>query len=354
MRTRRTDPVFTTAELAHVRRFYSAELATPLHHLRSLASSIGIGDLMVKDETSRFGLPAFKILGVRYAVARLVESGAEVTDVACATAGNHGRAVARVARERGLEAHVYVPIGTSPPRIAALRDEHAHVVVTTVDYDDTVRAMARDAEAFGWTIVSDTAWAGYETIPRWIMAGYTQLMDEAASQWGAAPPDLIVVQAGVGSLAGAVAGWLVSHETSIRSKYVVVEPDGSACVKASLDAGRLQRLEASAPTSMVGLRCAEVSPLAWPAIAAVADGAMTVSDAEAQDAINRLAAPLGDLSPVALAKGDPAIEAGPSGAAGVAAVLALASRADLASLRSSLGWGLATRAFVIVTEGPSR
>ena len=107
----------------------------------------------------------------------------------------------------------------------------------------------------------------------------------------------------------------------------------------------MQKLTACAPTSMVGLRCAEVSPLAWPAIAAVADGAMTVSDADAQDAIAKLSLPLGE---------DQAIDAGPSGAAGVAAVLALASRADLASLRAALGWGPATRAFVIATEGPSR
>ena len=110
-------------------------------------ASLGIADVMVKDETrgsgcrrSRFSASATRWRGCG-------ERGNDVTDLACATAGNHGRAVARVARERGLEAHVYVPIGTSPERIAALRAEDAHVVVTTVDYDETVRLMARDAAA---------------------------------------------------------------------------------------------------------------------------------------------------------------------------------------------------------------
>jgi diaminopropionate ammonia-lyase len=344
---------FDGTELADVRRFYEQAPATPLHHLRALAASIGIADVLVKDETARFDLPAFKILGVRYAVARLQrESARGLTDLACATAGNHGRAVARVAKERGLSAHVYLPFGTSPATIAALRADDAHVAVTTVGYDETVRIMARDAASEEWTIVSDTGWDGYTTIPRWIMTGYTELMHEAANQWDF-PPDLVVVQAGVGSLAGAVAGWLSDfapaapwHDDApkARSRLVIVEPDGSACVLASLRAGARQTLESCAPTSMAGLRCAEVNPLGWQALAPVADAAVTVSDADAQQAIARLGDPFGS---------DPVLPVGPSGGAGIAAVLSLASRPDLAPLREALGWGPGTRVFVIATEGPS-
>lgn len=334
---------FTESELADVRRFYQRAPATPLHRLQALAASIGIADVLVKDESARFGLPAFKILGVRYAVAKLVaEAGRAITDLTCATAGNHGRAVARVARERGLMSHVYVPIGTRPDTVAALRAEDAHVVITTDDYDGTVRAMAADAAVEGWTVVSDTAWEGYETIPRWIMAGYTELMHEAASQWDH-PPDVVIVQAGVGSLAGAVAGWL--SESAPRPRLVIVEPDGSACVLASLRAGSRQTLDETAPTSMAGLRSGEVSPVAWHAIASSADAALTVSDADAQQAMARLADPFGH---------DPALHVGPSGAAGIAAVLALAARPELAPLRDALAWGPATRVFVIATEGPTR
>lgn len=336
---------FEESELADVRRFYQRAPATPLHHLRALAASVGIADVLVKDETARFGLPAFKILGVRYAVARLLQERSGVTDLACATAGNHGRAVARVAQERGLGAHVYVPIGTPPAAVGALRAEDAHVVVTTEDYDGTVRRMAADAATEGWTVVSDTAWEGYETIPRWIMAGYTELMHEAASQWDY-PPDVVVVQAGVGGLAGAVAGCVVDFApTPRRPKLVIVEPDGSACVLASLRAGTRQSLESCAPTSMAGLRSGEVSTLGWQAIAPVADAAMTIADADAQQAMVRLADPFGT---------DPVIHAGPSGAAGVAAVLAIAARADLTPLRQALAWGPGTRALAITTEGPTR
>ena len=205
---------FGNDELADVREFYAGlpgKSPTPLRRLPRLAADLGVGELLIKDESARFGLPAFKIAGARYAIGKLVTRyGKRLRHLACATAGNHGRAVAHAAGDLGLEAHVYVPFGTSPARIAALRLAGAHVVITSTGYDETVRLMADDASKSGWMIVSDTAWDAYEEIPRWIMAGYTQILDEAASDWGATPPDVVIVQAGVGSLAGAVAGWLVA------------------------------------------------------------------------------------------------------------------------------------------------
>jgi diaminopropionate ammonia-lyase len=333
-------PFFAADQLDDVRRFYAGAQVTPLRRLDALAHRIGIGELLVKDETGRFGLTAFKILGVRYAMHR-VAAGRALTDVACATAGNHGLAVARVARERGLEAHIYVPVGTAPARIDALRAEDAHVVVTSVDYDDTVRLMADDAAEDGWTIVSDTAWEGYETIPRWIMAGYTRLMDEAAAAW-IAPPDVVIVQAGVGSLAGSVAGWLqATFDVAGRPALLIVEPEGSACVRSSLAAGRPERLPSCAPTSMTGLRCGEMSPLAWPVLAATTDAAVGISDAIAAEGMRALVESAGD---------DPAIAAGASGAAGVAALHALADDATLAPLRRHLRLSKRTRALAIATE----
>jgi diaminopropionate ammonia-lyase len=330
--------LFTALELAEVRRFYSGwerALSTPLVRLPALAAELGVGTILVKDESARFGLPAFKTVGVRYAVARLVtEAGNGLTDLAAATAGNHGRAVARAAREHGLAAHIYVPVGTEPARVTSLHSEGAQVIVTTVGYDDTVRLMAADAQANGWTIVSDTAWDGYEQIPRWIMAGYTRILDEAADAEafsGADPRQVVViVQAGVGSLAGAVAGWLAATFGDARPTLVIVEPEGSACVLASIRAGQRTSLASAAPTSMAGLRCAEVSSLAWPVLRDVVDACVTVSDAQVAEAQRRLAHP---------APNDPAIDSGASGAAGLAALFAIArdpvlshSRAPLPSL----------------------
>jgi diaminopropionate ammonia-lyase len=336
-------PFFTHDELAEVRSFYDSVIAepTPLHHLRALARELALADVLVKDESHRFGLPAFKIVGARFAVARLVErDGTAVGDLACATAGNHGRAVAHAGRLSGRRVHVYVPVGTADARIAALRDEGADVVTTTVGYDAAVRMMARDAAASGWTIVSDTAWEGYEEIPRWIMAGYTHLMEEAAAQWGETPPDIVIVQAGVGSLAGAVAGWL-QHFPGPR--LVVAEPVGSASVLASLEADQRVTLDACEPTVMVGLRSAEVSTIAWPVLRSVVDVAVAVPDSLGDEAIARLAHPApGD---------DAAIRTAASGAAGLAALLALVREPAAAEICDALNIGPATRVMVIVTEG---
>ncbi|HEX7780948.1 MAG TPA: diaminopropionate ammonia-lyase [Vicinamibacterales bacterium] len=342
-------PFFSDEELADVRRFYGpgtrlGARPTPLHRLPGLATRIGVGELLVKDESSRFGLPAFKIVGAQYAIARLLAQPRQgrVTDLACATAGNHGRAVARAARELGLAAHVYVPVGTSQLAVDALRSEGAHVVVTSDDYDKTVRLMADDAGDSGWTIVSDTAWDGYEQIPRWTMAGYTRILEEAAQQWGDAPPDLVIVQAGVGSLAGAVAGWLVAAFGQSRPRLVVAEPAGAACVTRSLRAGELVTLPSCAPTTMACLRCGEVSPLAWRALAPVVDAAIGITDDQAVEAREWLAHPSLD---------DPAILAGASGAAGLGALITLLRAAELSGLRDALRLSRSTRAMAIVTEG---
>jgi diaminopropionate ammonia-lyase len=334
---------FSDAELADVRQFYQSTpdaIATPLRHFRGLAAELGIRDLLIKDESARFGLPAFKIAGARYAVARRIERGGHVRDLACATAGNHGRAVAHAGRLHGLRVHVHVPAGTAAARVNALRAEGADVVITSVGYEETVRLMAREAADNGWTIVSDTAWPGYEEIPRSIMAGYTWLMDEAAAQWHDTLPDVVIVQAGVGSLAGAVAGWLQHFP---GPSFVIVEPVGSACIQASLHAGRRVTLDTCSPTAMVGLRCAEVSTLAWPVLESVVDAAIAVPDSLADEAIARLMRPA--------AGDDAAINTAASGAAGLAGLLALAHDPELAPVRTALRIGPTTRVLLIVTEG---
>ena len=335
-------PFFTDTELADVRRWYAAagQPVTPLRELPGRAAELGLGALYVKDETSRQGLPAFKIAGAQYAIARLMENPRPPTVLACATAGNHGQAVARAGREHGLEVQVYVPIGTLPAAVEAIRAEGAHVVVTSWDYDQTVRIMASDAAESGWTVVSDTGWSGYEEIPRAIMAGYTRILDEAAAEWPVTP-DAIVVQAGVGSLAGAVAGWLQATP-ACRARLAIAEPVGSACVLASLRAGHRVTLSDCAPTEMAGLRCAAVSPVAWPPLQAVARAAVAVPDTAVAAARSRLTHPTDR---------DPSIPAGPSGACGLAAVDAIMRRPELEEVRATLALGPGSRVLIVVTEG---
>jgi diaminopropionate ammonia-lyase len=205
------------AEYGAVRSFYSDRgqfPPTPLVRLRGLARLLNIREILLKDESTRFGLPAFKLLGVRYAVERLQQTGrlARRPLLVCATDGNHGRAVAHVAPQYGCTARIYVPGYTVPARISAIRNEGAEVVVVESSYDDAVAEATEFAARHGAEVVSDTSWPGYEEIPRWIMAGYTQIMNEVQEQWGIdGPPDFVLVQVGVGGLAAAVVSWLRHH-----------------------------------------------------------------------------------------------------------------------------------------------
>jgi diaminopropionate ammonia-lyase len=192
----------------------------------------------------------------------------------------------------------------------------------------------------GALVISDTSWPGYEEIPRAIMAGYTRMFAEASQQWDV-PPDLVLVQGGVGGLVCAAASWFAWRFGSSRPFLIACEPDGAACLMASAKAGRIVRLE-STETMMAGLRCAEPSSAAWPAIHDGVDAFISVPDSLAAEAIEVLASPVGS---------DPAIAAGPSGACGLAALLALARDDALDPIRRAWGFGSSCRVLAVVTEG---
>ena len=342
-----TAGLFTEAALSSVHEFFDRrpDLApTPLRPAAELARSIGLGHVWLKDETDRFGLPAFKGLGTHFAIAQLAELGrlhAGATLV-CASEGNHGRAVARAARGAGLAARVYVGARVAESRVEAIREEGATVVRTAGTYDEAIRTVSKDAAAHGWIVVSDTGWPGYDEIPGLIMLGYSHMMTECEREWGDAPPDLVVVQGGVGGLAGGVAGWWAGYEGPRRPRLVCVEPLAAACLQTSARRGSPTPVAGPLDTIMGGLRCGEVSTTAFPTVAASYDAYLAIDDEWAREGMRRLAAPRG---------ADPRIEAGPSGAAGVAALLALAADPGLRSVREALGWSPTTRALAIVTEG---
>jgi diaminopropionate ammonia-lyase len=362
----RRDAAFTGAfdadEHARVRQFYGAhpELQpTPLRSLPGFARALGAGEILIKDESARFDVEAFKIAGVRYAMDRL---GAAVVSqgVACATAGNHGRAVAHVARELGVPCTVFVPAARSDidpgelavrsSRVATMRADGAAVIDVDGSYEAAVADAARHAESSGATVISDTAWPGYDTIPRWIMAGYMRLFDEAAAAWTRAP-GLVLVQGGVGGLVCAAASWiaLTFGGRGDRPCLIACEPDSSACLLESARAGTMVNLdargerEARTPTIMAGLRCAEPSPAAWPAIAEGVDAFVSIPDALAREAMHRLASP---------EPGDPRVLAGPSGACSTGALIALSRAHELAAIREHVRFGQSTSVLAVVTEGP--
>ena len=332
---------------------------TPLHRLPGLAARLGIGGLIVKDETTRLGLGSFKALGGVYAVATLFAEHAERTlgplapadyvsprvkavtrelTACCASDGNHGRAVAAGARLFGGASVVYLPATVSAERAARIAIFGARVVRVSGSYDDAVAAAARDAAANGWMLVGDTAPEGGDTRAcARVMQGYTVLVHEVL---GALAPDAVThvfLQAGVGGLAAAFMGHWTARRTELP-RFIVVEPDSAACCLESARQGRIARIPPG-DTVMAMLECGEPSPLAWPILAAYSSAFMAVPDAAARAAVRALARP---------ESGDPSLEVGESGAAGLAGLLhALPRHAD------ALGLTGASHVLVIATECPS-
>ena len=273
---------------------------SPVFDLPDLARSLGVGRLLVKDESNRFGLPAFKMLGASWATyRRLVERlGAEPgpwatldelaelltpllpLDLATATDGNHGRAVARLARLLGLGARIFVPAGTTDARIEAIRSEGASCTVVDGTYDDAV-ARSAEEEAPHCLVVSDTSWPGYDTVPRWVIDGYATIFAELDEQLRSASlpdPDVVLVPIGVGALAAAAADWFRRPALGHPPRLIGIEPTSADCVGASARAGHLVEVPGPHRSIMAGLNCGEPSPVAWPIVAPSFDAFAAVDD----------------------------------------------------------------------------
>ncbi len=234
--------LFSADDYTSVGQFFEGQPSlppTPLTPLPHLAHRLGLGALLAKDETARFGLNAFKLLGARFAIEQLIREGAirPGDTLVCASEGNHGRAVAHTARRVGCHARVYLSASVAQARADAIAGEGAIVVRVPGTYDDAVRVAASEAAAHGWTVISDTSWPGYEHIPRLIMLGYSWMVDEMARAmprgWR---PDAIFVPGGVGGLLAGVASrsaWL----WSTPPRLIAVEPASAACLQASARAG---------------------------------------------------------------------------------------------------------------------
>lgn len=318
---------------------------TPLVPMPRLAAELSIASLAVKDESLRMGLPAFKILGASWAVNRALSvrlglatpcatfdqlraavahsAGAGSADdiprigaLVTATDGNHGRALAHVARLLGLSARIHVPAGLPTAVLAAIRSEGAAVTDTGRGYDDAVRSAALSVGTAD-VLIQDTAWPGYEEVPQWIVDGYSTLfaeIDDALPHLATATsaPTAAMVPTGVGSLLQAA----LAHYGDTATRVVAVEPVTAACVAASLAAHHPVTVDTSAPTTMAGLNCGTVSSLAWPLIRDMLTAAVDVTDSDSAAAAGRMRAE--------------GVDAGPCGAASVAGIAATLAQPDLA------------------------
>ena len=330
---------------------------TPLVDATDLADSLGVGKVFVKDESSRLGLPAFKILGASWAVYRALEERVgndgfrdwETIDdlkakleplrpltLVAATDGNHGRAVARVARLLGLGAKIFVPRDMAPARREAIAGEGAEVVVVDGTYDDAVEISA-EAEGF---LISDTSWPGYERIPSWVIEGYSTMLweiEDEIERRDEQGPDLVVVQVGVGAFAAAVARHFRSQDAPRHPKLVAVEPTRADCLFRSVSSGHLVTVPGPHDSIMAGLNCGRPSLVAWPTLRRSIDLLVCVDDEPVREAM-RLGA-------------DSGIVSGETGASGLGGLLALLRAEEGEEARLGLGVSGETRVLVFNSEG---
>jgi diaminopropionate ammonia-lyase len=327
---------------------------TALVDVPALAAELDVAAVLVKDESRRMGLPAFKVLGASWAVDRAVSHhlghadaaatldelrervvGGPAMTLVTATDGNHGRAIGRLAVLLGLAARIYVPAGLSEAVLDSIRAEGADVVQTEELYDDAVRLAAVSVDEEGHELlIQDTSWPGYEDVPRWIVEGYSTLFAEIDEQLPPAGPGLLVVPTGVGSLLQAAVEHYRRADARSRPAVLAVEPVTAACIAASLQAGEPTSVDTSFPTVMTGLNCGTPSLIAWPSIAAGLDAAVGVTDDEARAAVT-------DLT-------DLGLHVGPCGAAALAGARALLSDPHN---RTALGVDRTSVVVLVSTEG---
>ena len=342
-------------------------MPTPLVSLEGLAGAWGLGGIFVKDESARFGLKAFKVLGGSYAVARLIcrKLGMILEETQCdklfseqvrqrigpmtlatATDGNHGRGIAWTAQQFGLKAVVYMPKGTVRSRIETIRSHGASVEVTDRNYDDTVRLASDAAEKNGWYLIQDTSREGYEEIPLWIMQGYLTMCKEAIEQMAErnTAPTHVFIQAGVGTMAGAVVGYLANTFRDRPPRFIIMEPKKAACHFASAVAGdgRPHAVTGDLDTIMAGLACGEPNPMSWDILRDFPSGYISCDNYVAANGIRILANPL---------HGDRAVEAGESGSVGIGVLELLAKHTAFEKIREDLGIGSDSTMLFFNTEG---
>ena len=330
--------------------------STPLWPLPGLSHRLGLAQVAVKDESARSPLGSFKALGAPVALLRLVlrrhpGAGWRAEDllagvhadalrdlvVVSATDGNHGRALAAAARSLGCRCVIVLHARVNREREAPIAALGAEIVRVAGNYDASVQEAARLAGRHGWTVVSDTSYDGYEDIPRDVMQGYGVIADEVLQAQDSFTH--VFVQGGVGGLAAGLASHFWERFGPDRPRFVVVEPEQADCLLQSARQGHAARASGSVDSVMAGLACGETSPLAWRFLQPTVDVFMTVSDAQAEDAMRLLADGR---------HGDVPVLAGESGAAGLAGLLAALDDAELVL---QLGLDASSRVLLVNTEG---
>ncbi|MFK4567391.1 diaminopropionate ammonia-lyase [Enterococcus sp. UD-01] len=342
---------------------------TPLAELNELADYLGLNDFYVKDESYRFGLNAFKVLGGSFAMANYIAEklGKDVSELTydvltsdelrkefgqatffTATDGNHGRGVAWAANKLGQKAVVLMPKGSTQTRKENIEKEGAKVTIEEVNYDECVRMANKMAEETeNGVMVQDTAWDGYEKIPTWIMQGYGTMALEASQQLkeaGVERPTHVFVQAGVGSLAGAVVGYFANLYPDNPPTMVVVEAQAADCLYQSAieKDGKIRFVEGDLQTIMAGLACGEPNTISFDILENHTSFFVSAPDWVSEKGMRMLGAPL---------KGDPQVISGESGAVAMGLVATVMQDSEYKELRDALKLDKESKVLMFSTEG---
>jgi diaminopropionate ammonia-lyase len=353
-----SDLGFDSATAAKVGQFHAklpGFAPSRLVSAAGVAAELGLRRVWVKDESERAGMPSFKILGASWASYKALEKhlgGFDPWDtiadlsrqliphrplsLAAATDGNHGRAVARMARLLDLGARIFVPTGTSASRIAAIESEGASCEVVPGGYDDAVERSAQEASE-SCLVVSDTSWPGYEQIPAWVIDGYATIFEEVDSQLasqGEGRPDAVFVQIGVGAL-GAAAARHYRRKGATSPVLIGVEPDRAACVLQSVRMGKVTTVPGPQDSIMAGLNCGTPSLVAWPFVGRGFDVYMAITDERAREGMRLLA--------------NDGVVAGETGAAGMGGLLETLGEGS--PLRETVELNSGSGVLLLCTEG---
>lgn len=358
-------------EITGVRRFiesFKEYESTPLHSLDYLANKLGVNKIWVKDESYRFGLNAFKVLGGSYAIGKylskklnkeiselsfaklsspeLKEKIGEVVFVT-ATDGNHGKGVAWAANKLGQKSVIFMPKGSATARLESIRKEGAEAEITELNYDEAVKYAKEYAGQHNGVVVQDTAWEGYEEIPTWIMQGYGVIaneIEEQLKQQNVERPTHIFLQAGVGSFASSILGYFAQKFGDNGPTVVIVEPEEAACIykSASMDDGKSHSVTGDLTTIMAGLSCGTPNTISWGILRDYAHMYVSCPDFVAARGMRILANPL---------EGDPRVKSGESGAVGVGLFSILAQSEKYREMCESLKIDENSKILFISTEG---
>lgn len=356
-----------TAEKARCfHRSFPEYKETPLVELKALSKRLGVSSIRVKDESVRFGLNAFKVLGGSYALGSFIAKklGVDLSELpyerlispevreklgpitfVTATDGNHGRGIAWTASKLKQKSVVFMPKGSTEERLQNIQALGAEASITDLNYDDTVRHALACQEQYGWALVQDTAWPGYEEIPGWIMEGYTTMASEIREQLQGEKPTHIFLQAGVGAMAGAICGYFTAlYGDAERPVITIVEPDQADCLyrTAKANDGQLHAVTGDMRSIMAGLCCGEPCTIGWEILRDHADHFISIPDSVAAKGMRVLGNPL---------PGDVRVISGESGAATMGFVTEVLTNPALRDLKQKLALDSESRILCISTEG---